>query len=189
MNIVAETEEGLRIFVPPEKAFSRTYEERDMDAMLKEVCRTQVELREQNDDLAALRRRVDLTEDNLYLHMHAVGDIRNRLNHSTVARPRMLTKGVGGIRSVKTGIRLRPPTSLSGTSKLSMAMIRKQVDKELGVSDQPRHRLEKKRSARSHGRGATREGIMSSLIDITGSMAEFSRTLGSFAKRPKAGAL
>jgi len=135
--------------------------------MLKELQLTQRELKKQNDDLAELRRRVSLTENNLYLYMHSVGTIRHCLE---------TTKG-GDTSSIMKILR----SSQKGIiTQRDIKKVKKSVDIELGVEP------EFSNSSRTHG-NATKHQIMNSLISITGRMSEFSDMIGKSFKTVHAG--
>ena len=143
---------------------------RTMDDLLGELESTQRQLREENDDLAELRRRVDLTEKNMYIHMHSVGNIRHCLEDTASIKDRKMDVLLKGLK--KSGKRI-------ATGK-NIDKIRAEVDKELGIKP-PEKKTAKKNVVIKKG-PATKGGIMNSLINMTGRMAEFSNILGGTLK-------
>jgi len=142
----------------------------NIDDILGELENTEKQLKEENDDLAELRRRVDLTEKNMYLHMHSVGNIRHCLDNYHVSgmtkKPDKIIKGLK--RSDK-----------KTASALNIDKIKQEVDKELGIQKEDKIKLKGiKKNAGIGKTPATKSGIMNSLINITGRMTEFSNIIG-----------
>lgn len=146
----------------------------NMDEILQELTSTQRKLHEENDDLAELRRRVEMTENNMYLHMHSVGTIRHCLEGNKAKDNR-----------AHEMIRELQKSEKKLYTRKDMPKIRAEVDNELGIKPKQKAKVTGTISLMPIKKcPATRFGIMNSLINITGRMTEFSNIIGKTIKTP-----
>jgi len=144
----------------------------DMNNVLEELNTAQKELHGQNNYLAELRRRVELTENNMYLHMHSVGTLRHCLENGKAKT----SKASDIIKELQKSER-----QLFGRKDIKK--IRAEVDRELGIKPAQNAKI-----AMTHlgmrKIPATKHGIMNSLIHITGTMTEFSNNIKNSCRMP-----
>ncbi len=192
MTGLERRDQVIELFVPdapeesPAKETGTVEKPVTIGGILEELESTQKQLREENDDLAELRRRVDLTEKNMYYHMHSVGTIRHCLDD---------VAGAGNKKSGVRNSRLQQRTVLNekllnfpklppvgGNKWKDIAAIKAEVDKELGIKPEGKIRRVTMSKQVKPPMPATKERIMSSLINMTGRMAEFSKIIGQASK-------
>jgi len=134
----------------------------DMQELMKELTSTKKKLQGDNSNLTKLIRRIEQTENNMYIHMHSVGAIRNCLESIHKNHPKdIINKLQRSERKILT--------------KEDMRRIRREVDNQLGIKS-----IDKKTTIylkKPIKKAATRNDIMNTLIKLNGRMTEFSNII------------